>query len=88
MGGGVGGVGGVWGRGGALHGSSAALHAGLLPVGFGRDVLTALTALALAARQVKEEGFEVAHGGYTITIFSAPNYCDQMVRDQAGRRRL
>ena len=30
--------------------------------------------------QVKEEGFEVAHDGYTITIFSAPNYCDQMVR--------
>lgn len=29
--------------------------------------------------QVKEEGFEVAHDGYTITVFSAPNYCDQMV---------
>lgn len=29
--------------------------------------------------QVKDEGFEVAHDGYTITIFSAPNYCDQMV---------
>lgn len=28
---------------------------------------------------MKEEGYEVAHGGYTITIFSAPNYCDQMV---------
>lgn len=33
-----------------------------------------------AAPQVKEEGFEVAHDGYTITVFSAPNYCDQMVR--------
>ncbi len=37
----------------------------------------------LAAPQVKEEGFEVAHGGYCVTIFSAPNYCDQMVRGRA-----
>ena len=28
--------------------------------------------------QVKEEGYEVEHGGYCITVFSAPNYCDQM----------
>jgi len=24
------------------------------------------------------QGYEVEHGGKTITIFSAPNYCDQM----------
>ena len=28
--------------------------------------------------QVKEEGYEVEHDGYCITVFSAPNYCDQM----------
>jgi serine/threonine-protein phosphatase 5 len=28
--------------------------------------------------QVKEEGYEVAHDGHLVTVFSAPNYCDQM----------
>jgi len=28
--------------------------------------------------QVKDEGYEVMHGGYCITVFSAPKYCDQM----------
>jgi hypothetical protein len=28
--------------------------------------------------QVKEEGYEVAHDGLLVTVFSAPNYCDQM----------
>jgi hypothetical protein len=28
--------------------------------------------------QVKEEGYEVAHEGLLVTVFSAPNYCDQM----------
>jgi hypothetical protein len=28
--------------------------------------------------QVKEEGYEVAHNGLLVTVFSAPNYCDQM----------
>ena len=27
---------------------------------------------------MKEEGYEVEHDGYCITVFSAPNYCDQM----------
>lgn len=27
---------------------------------------------------MKEEGYVVEHGGTCITIFSAPNYCDQM----------
>jgi serine/threonine-protein phosphatase 5 len=28
--------------------------------------------------QVKDEGYEVDHDGKCITVFSAPNYCDQM----------
>lgn len=27
---------------------------------------------------MKAEGYEVMHDGYCITVFSAPNYCDQM----------
>ena len=27
---------------------------------------------------MKQEGYEVMHDGYCITVFSAPNYCDQM----------
>lgn len=27
---------------------------------------------------MKQEGYEETHGGKCITIFSAPNYCDQM----------
>lgn len=27
---------------------------------------------------MKEEGYEVAHDGLLVTVFSAPNYCDQM----------
>ena len=28
--------------------------------------------------QVKDEGYAVDHDGYCITVFSAPNYVDQM----------
>jgi serine/threonine-protein phosphatase 5 len=28
--------------------------------------------------QVKDQGYEVAHDGYCVTVFSAPNYCDNM----------
>ncbi len=35
--------------------------------------------------QVKEEGYEVEHDGYCITVFSAPNYCDQMCAQLARR---
>lgn len=34
--------------------------------------------LLLSKLQVKEEGYEIAHDGRLVTIFSAPNYCDQM----------
>ncbi|XP_046859960.1 serine/threonine-protein phosphatase 5-like [Xenia sp. Carnegie-2017] len=32
----------------------------------------------IRSHEVKPDGYEVAHGGKCITVFSAPNYCDQM----------
>ena len=34
--------------------------------------------LLVRSHEVRDEGYEVEHGGKCITVFSAPNYCDQM----------
>eukprot|EP00042_Codosiga_hollandica_P017171 m.46069 g.46069 ORF g.46069 m.46069 type:complete len:151 (-) comp47370_c0_seq1:1113-1565(-) len=50
---------------------------------FGPDVTHRFLAdnnleLLVRSHEVKPEGYEVMHDGKCITIFSAPNYCDQM----------
>jgi serine/threonine-protein phosphatase 5 len=34
--------------------------------------------LVIRSHEMKEEGYEEEHGGKLVTVFSAPNYCDQM----------
>ena len=48
---------------------------------FGPDITAAFLErnnlnLLVRSHEVKEEGYLVEHGGKTITVFSAPNYCD------------
>lgn len=55
---------------------------------FGPDITRAfleLNGLDLLVRshEVKEDGYLVEHNGKCITVFSAPNYCDQMGNDGA-----
>jgi serine/threonine-protein phosphatase 5 len=50
---------------------------------FGPDITAAFLernnlSLLVRSHEVKEEGFLVEHDGKTITVFSAPNYCDTM----------
>jgi len=50
---------------------------------FGPDITAAFLeknnlSLLVRSHEVKDEGYLVEHNGKTITIFSAPNYCDSM----------
>lgn len=50
---------------------------------FGPDITKAFLErnnlnLLVRSHEVKEEGYLVEHAGKTITVFSAPNYCDSM----------
>mmetsp|Transcript_10774 Transcript_10774/g.37753 ORF Transcript_10774/g.37753 Transcript_10774/m.37753 type:complete len:500 (+) Transcript_10774:141-1640(+) len=52
-------------------------------VAFGQDVTenflkTNDLKMVIRSHEMKEEGYEVEHGGQLVTVFSAPNYCDQM----------
>eukprot|EP00928_Gymnodinium_smaydae_P053698 TRINITY_DN37624_c0_g1_i1.p1 TRINITY_DN37624_c0_g1~~TRINITY_DN37624_c0_g1_i1.p1 ORF type:complete len:507 (-),score=112.22 TRINITY_DN37624_c0_g1_i1:144-1664(-) len=52
-------------------------------VAFGQDVTenflkTNNLKLVIRSHEMKEEGYEKEHSGQLITVFSAPNYCDQM----------
>jgi len=52
-------------------------------VAFGKDVTenfikTNDLKMVIRSHEMKEEGYEIEHDGKCVTIFSAPNYCDQM----------
>lgn len=50
---------------------------------FGPDITEAFLktnnlSFVIRSHEMKEEGYEVEHDGKLITVFSAPNYCDEM----------
>lgn len=50
---------------------------------FGPDVTEKFCALnnldmIIRSHEVKEEGYVIEHNGRCVTVFSAPNYCDQV----------
>lgn len=52
-------------------------------VAFGKDITENFLKvnglkLVIRSHEMKEEGYTVEHDGKLITVFSAPNYCDQM----------
>lgn len=54
-----------------------------ISVGFGPDVTKKFCELnnldmVVRSHEMKDEGYEEDHDGKCVTIFSAPNYCDQM----------
>lgn len=52
-------------------------------VAFGPDVATRFLEangleMLVRSHECKDEGYEIDHDGKTVTVFSAPNYCDQV----------
>merc|ERR1712039_778087 len=52
-------------------------------IAFGEDVTSEFLQtngleLVIRSHEMCEEGYSVEHGGKLVTVFSAPNYCDQM----------
>lgn len=52
-------------------------------VAFGEDVTQNFLQknglkMVIRSHEMKEEGYSIEHGGKLVTVFSAPNYCDQM----------
>eukprot|EP00291_Cryptomonas_curvata_P030224 CAMPEP_0172211722 /NCGR_PEP_ID=MMETSP1050-20130122/36569_1 /TAXON_ID=233186 /ORGANISM="Cryptomonas curvata, Strain CCAP979/52" /LENGTH=483 /DNA_ID=CAMNT_0012892223 /DNA_START=6 /DNA_END=1455 /DNA_ORIENTATION=+ len=71
----------LWSDPGSLKGRQASKRG--VGVAFGPDVAERFLGangldLLIRSHECKDEGYEVEHGGKTITVFSAPNYCDQM----------
>ena len=42
------------------------------------NLLSFFAAMLVRSHEVKPEGYEYQKGGKVLTVFSAPNYCDQM----------
>jgi serine/threonine-protein phosphatase 5 len=57
-------------------------------VNFGPDVTDNFLStnglkMIVRSHEMKEKGYEIDHGGKLVTVFSAPNYCDQMGNEGA-----